>query len=102
MGADQLAVSVPHFSARKKNWSMHRDRDQQYSESQSSRRIMSMPATRPAAAPAVEAVIKQVIDEKFGGPAALLQLLSNNRSTRRSIAGCSPVSIMGSHPTSGS
>jgi hypothetical protein len=123
---------------------MHRDRDQQYSESQSSRRIMSMPATRPAAAPAVEAVIKQVIDEKFGGPAActlpedkevfshheaafdrvqryafangfavvesqvdthnaskrLLQLLSNNRSTRRSIAGCSPVSIMGSHPTS--
>jgi hypothetical protein len=31
---------------------------------------MSMPATRPAAAPAVEAVIKQVIEEKFGGPAA--------------------------------
>jgi hypothetical protein len=31
--------------------------------------IMSMPATRPAAAPATEALIKQVIDE-FGGPGA--------------------------------
>jgi hypothetical protein len=31
--------------------------------------IMSMPATCPAAAPATEALVKQVIDE-FGGPGA--------------------------------
>jgi hypothetical protein len=29
-----------------------------------------MPATRPAAAPAIDALIKQVIDGQFGGPAA--------------------------------
>jgi hypothetical protein len=32
--------------------------------------IMSTPFSRPAAAPATEALIKQVIDENFGGPAA--------------------------------
>jgi hypothetical protein len=31
---------------------------------------MSLPATRPAAAPAIDALIKQVIDGQFGGPAA--------------------------------
>jgi hypothetical protein len=31
---------------------------------------MSMPATRPAAAPEIDALIKQVIDGQFGGPAA--------------------------------
>jgi hypothetical protein len=31
---------------------------------------MSMPSTRPAASPATEALIRQVIDDKFGGSAA--------------------------------